>query len=153
MSDGASFEKAWKITKELSLRERADAEEFAHPDDMKGQKLRDKVPSWMGSSKTGELNPRDLDRMRHTAASSPFRFFDEGEIYERLIENMSEDAYNRFELQSDSEEDMRRRVFDELTVFGGYSPDQIGECENCGAPAEGTGLYGGTQMSLCRGCA
>lgn len=153
MSDGASFEKAWKITKELSLRERADAEEFAHPDDMKGHRLRDKVPSWMRSSESGELNPKDLDRLRHTAATSPFRFFDEDEIYERLMENMSEDAYNRFELQSDSEEDMKRRIFDELPVFGGYSSDLIGECENCGAPAEGTGLYGGTQMSLCRGCA
>jgi len=150
MSDGASFEKAWKITKELSLRERADAEEFAHPDDMKGQRLRDKVPSWMGSSETGELNPRDLDRMRHTAASSPFRFFDEDEIYERLTENMSEDAYNRFELQSDSAADMWERIMAEHPTP--YSAEMIGECGNCGAPAEGSGDYGGHGMDLCRNC-
>ena len=81
----SNFEKAWAITKELSLRERAEAEEFAHPDDMKGHKLRDKVPSWMRNSETGELNPKDLDRMRHTAATSPFRFFDEDEIYEQSV--------------------------------------------------------------------
>ena len=64
---------------------------------------------------------------------------------------MSQDAYNRFELQSDSEEDMMRRIMEEYPKP--YSAETIGECENCGAPAEGTGLYGGTQMSLCRGCA
>ena len=151
MTDGASFEKAWEIAKELSLHERAVAEGFAHPDDMEGHRLRDKVPSWMRSSGSGELNPRDLDTLRQTAATSPFRFFDDDEIYERLMENMSQDAYNRFELQSDSEEDMMRRIMEEYPKP--YSAETIGECENCGAPAEGTGLYGGTQMSLCRGCA
>ena len=151
MIGGASFEKAWKIAKELSLHERAVAEEFAHPDDMEGHRLRDKVPSWMRSSGSGELNPKDLNRLRHTAATSPFRFFDEDEIYERLLENMSEDAYNRFELQSDSVADMFERIMAENPKP--YSADVIGECENCGAPAEGTGLYGGTQMSLCRNCA
>ncbi len=145
-----SFEKAWKIAKELSLHERAVAEEFAHPDDMQGHRLRDKVPSWMGSSKAGELNPRDLDRLRHTAAISPFRFFDDDEIYERILQNMSDDAYNRLELQSESLDDMRRRVREEYPAP--YSAETIGECENCGAPSEGSGDYGGTGMDLCRTC-
>ena len=124
MTGGANFEKAWKIAKELSLHERAVAEEFAHPDDMKGHKLRDKVPSWMNRSKTGELNPKDLEQLRYTAATSPFRF------------------HSDLDIEDMDQEEPKDRV-----------PFKLPECENCGAPAEGTGLYGGTQMSLCRGCA
>lgn len=146
-----SFEKAWTIAKELSLYERAAAEQFAHPDDMRGYRLKDKVPRWMNRSKRGELNPMDLEELRLTAATSPFRFFDDDEIYERILENMSEDAYNRFELQSDSEKDMMRRIMEEYRKP--YSDEVIGECESCGAPAEGYGEYNGYQMAVCRNCA
>ena len=132
MIEMTAFDKAWEIAKELSLHERAAAEEFAHPDDMEGHKLRDKVPSWMNRSKTGELNPRDLNELRQTAATSPFRFYDDIDIED---------------MEADHEHYMEQKPPEARIAF------TLPECENCGAPSEGSGSYGGTQMSLCRGCA
>tara|TARA_Y100000361_G_scaffold144873_1_gene153415 strand:- start:1639 stop:2097 length:459 start_codon:yes stop_codon:yes gene_type:complete len=151
----SNFEKAWKIAKELSLHERAVAEEFAHPDDMEGHRLRDKVPSWMNRSKTGELNPKDLEQLRYTAATSPFRFFDDDEMIERVAEGMPDDVFANFLTAHSLREGDYDGIGDKIAelIAQGESLPYVPECENCGAPAEGTGLYGSTQMSLCRGCA
>ena len=150
----SNFEKAWKIAKELSLHERAVAEEFAHPDDMKGHRLRDKVPSWMRSSESGELNPKDLDRLRHTAAISPFRFFDEDEMIERVSEGMSDDVFANFLTDHSPREGDYDGINNKVAelIAQGKSP-YVPECENCGAPSEGSGSYGSTQMDLCSRCA
>ena len=113
------------------MHERAVAEEFAHPDDMKGHKLRDKVDSWMGRSKTGELNPKDLSEMRQTAATSPFRFYD---------------AIDIEDMKGDHEHEM------EQEEPGDRMPFTLPECEICGSPAEGRATYGGHTMTMCREC-